>query len=500
MSRLLTEEKPGATLGMADEKQPATPPDETAAQVPRIGRYELLDQIGKGGMGAVYRGRDTMLGRMVAVKMLLADLEVTDESRERFFREARSAGQLTHRNIISVFDFGEEGGRAYLVMELLQGESLTKVMAQEKPLPLEQRLDMMLQVCEGLGFAHARSIVHRDVKPANLFLTTEGQVKVLDFGVARIAQSNLTRAGLIVGTPDYMSPEQVRGEVVDQRSDIFSTGAVFYQLLAGRKPFAAKSLPMVLQLVATADPAPLTEAEAPPELAAVVKRALEKDPKQRYQHMQEMVADLTRVQQAFLQGTREFAAQAAERYRDVEHLLSESQTLAQSLGVTVEREEVAAYRYLKDLPAFREQGGDALKTVTLRRHRAVDLLTRLQQQYDAVTARNTTWRAAGEVLTRAEAMLAGGRPHEARILIDTARTLVPESGRVAVMSEQCKGAAANAAGAAASTTAEIGVDGGDSRRGWSVATIAALVIVAITLAGAAAFVLLGGIGSGAVRP
>ena len=206
-------------------------PEASPAPAKRLGRYELLDRLGKGGMGVVYRARDTKLDRPVAVKMLLGDLEDDDETRERFLREARAAGELSHRNIIQIYDFGEEGGRAFIVMELLEGTSLNEFLKEHPDLSLDRKLQIMIGVCEGLAFSHTRSIIHRDLKPANLFITKDRQVKVLDFGLARIASSNLTRAGLVFGTPDYMSPEQVRGKVVDERSDIFSLGAVFYQML-----------------------------------------------------------------------------------------------------------------------------------------------------------------------------------------------------------------------------------------------------------------------------
>ncbi|MDP6579690.1 MAG: serine/threonine-protein kinase [Vicinamibacterales bacterium] len=258
----------------------------------RLGRYELLERLGKGGMGIVYRAMDTKLDRPVAVKLLLTDLEGDSETRERFLREARAAGELSHRNIIKVYDFGEDGGRAFLVMELLEGVSLNEFLKEHPDLSLDRKLQIMTGVCNGLAFSHSRSIVHRDLKPANLFITKDRQVKVLDFGLARISSSNLTRSGLVFGTPDYMSPEQVRGKVVDARSDIFSLGAVFYQVLSGRKPFAAKALPEVMRKVLTDEPAPLTHAEAPPSLARIVMRSLEKDPLKRYQKVEELLAEL----------------------------------------------------------------------------------------------------------------------------------------------------------------------------------------------------------------
>ena len=264
----------------------------------RMGRYELLDRLGKGGMGIVYRARDTLLDRPVAVKLLLGDLDRDDETRKRFLREARAAGELTHRNIIQIYDFGEDRGRAFIVMELLEGASLNELLEKQPDLSLDRKLRIMIEVCDGLAFSHSRSIVHRDLKPANLFITKDGQVKVLDFGLARIVSSSLTRTGLVFGTPDYMSPEQVRGRVVDERSDIFSLGAVFYQMLSGRKPFAAKALPEVMRSVLTDEPAPLTHVEAPPSLARLITRALQKDPLKRYQKVDELLAALRGVDPA----------------------------------------------------------------------------------------------------------------------------------------------------------------------------------------------------------
>ena len=259
----------------------------------RIGRYELLDRIGKGGMGVVYRARDTQLDRLVALKMIVTELAEESETRERFIREARAAADLNHPNIIKIYDFGEQSGRAYIAMELLAGRNLVQVLEDEERIPIESWMKVMRGVSAGLSFAHARAIVHRDLKPGNLFLPDNGWVKILDFGLARIASSKLTRSGLVFGTPDYMSPEQVRGKVVDHRSDIFSFGAVCYHLVAGRKPFAAGSLPMVMRRVLEEDPEPL--AETSPMVARIIWKALQKDPAARYQTMDELRADLDRV-------------------------------------------------------------------------------------------------------------------------------------------------------------------------------------------------------------
>jgi serine/threonine-protein kinase len=358
---------PAAALTPGAQSSPDGADD---AALKRIGRYELIDKIGKGGMGVVYSGKDTVIGRQVAVKMLVSDIDISEETRERFFREARSAGQLMHRNIITIYDFGEEGGRAYIVMELLTGDSLHKVLTNPEPMPIERQVEIMTRVCEGLAFAHARGIVHRDVKPANLFITTEGQLKILDFGVARIASSKLTRSGLIVGTPDYMSPEQVMGKVVDQRSDIFSCGTVFYQLLTRRKPFAAKRLPQVLDKVMSENPEPLTEAEAPQELAAIVMQALEKEPEKRYQRMIEMLQALMKFMQGWDRQTRELALKACERYQENAKLIA-------AKGMT---EDVAAVPFLKDLPMFQDRGADVLKVMPFRRARILEIAKALDEQ------------------------------------------------------------------------------------------------------------------------
>ena len=262
----------------------------------KIGRYALLERIGKGGMGVVYRARDTQLDRVVALKMIVTELADEEETRERFIREARAAADLNHPNIIKIYDFGEEAGRAYIVMELLSGRSVSELLENGKAMAFDRTMAVMRGVSAGLAFAHSRSIVHRDLKPGNLFQPDNGPVKILDFGLARIASSRLTRSGLVFGTPDYMSPEQVRGKVVDHRSDIFSIGAVFYHLIAGRKPFAAGSLPLVMRKVLEEDPSPVTE--APSAVARIISKALQKDPAARYQSMEQLRSDLDRVGEA----------------------------------------------------------------------------------------------------------------------------------------------------------------------------------------------------------
>jgi serine/threonine protein kinase len=257
----------------------------------RIGRYQVIERIGRGAMGVVYRAHDNAMGRDVALKVLTADLEDDPDIRTRFHREAEAAARLSHPNIITIFDVGEDADRFFIVMELLRGATLREFLKQSDA-TLGRKLDLMTQLCAGLASAHNASIYHRDIKPGNIFVRSDGILKILDFGVARLASSSMTAAGFIVGTPDYMSPEQARGENIDGRSDIFSLGGVFYFMLTGRKPFPATELPGLFGQIQNDDPAKLLDHEAPPELAAVIMRALSKKAGARYQSCQDLLDEL----------------------------------------------------------------------------------------------------------------------------------------------------------------------------------------------------------------
>src|SRR6185436_11379983 len=240
----------------------------------RIGRYQVIERIGRGAMGLVYRARDEVIGREVALKVLTADLEDDPEIRTRFHREAEAAASLSHPNIITIFDVGEDADRFFIVMELLRGATLKDFLKQGgETIGLERKLDLMAQLCAGLGAAHNASIYHRDIKPGNIFVRADGILKILDFGVARLASSSMTAAGFIVGTPDYMSPEQARGAEIDRRPDIFSLGGVFYFMLTGRKPFPANDLPTLSRQIQSASMPPPLGVEVPPELTTVIMKA-----------------------------------------------------------------------------------------------------------------------------------------------------------------------------------------------------------------------------------
>ena len=263
--------------------------------IERLGRYKLLERIGGGATSLVFAAHDEAIDRRVALKMIVADLEDEKETRERFYREAMVTSQLFHPNIVTVLDVGEDHGHPYLVMELLDGWPLAEFLARETTRPLATSLDLIMQLYAGLQAAHEHGVVHRDIKPTNLFVQRSGVLKILDFGLARLQASTLTANGQILGTPDFMSPEQARGEKVDARSDIFSAAAVSYLILTGRPPFSGPDLRRTLDALLHEDPAPMTDADAPAPLRAVLATGLAKDPARRYQSSAEMLLALQAV-------------------------------------------------------------------------------------------------------------------------------------------------------------------------------------------------------------
>ena len=264
--------------------------------IEKIGKYEIAEQIGVGGFGAVYRGRDPFIKRTVAVKTCQVDDE---EIKSRFFREAELAGNLHHRNITTIFDFGVENGIPYIVQEFLSGEDLDKKIKRGEAMPIYRKAEVLIAIAEGLEYAHNASIIHRDIKPANIRLLENGSVKIMDFGIAKSLEhvNNLTQTGITLGTSAYLAPEQIRGEPVDRRTDIFALGILAYELLTYRKPFRGEHLSTVLYKILNETPEPITQIapDVPPDLAAIVERAMEKDRNNRYPSMEHMRSDLEAV-------------------------------------------------------------------------------------------------------------------------------------------------------------------------------------------------------------
>jgi serine/threonine-protein kinase len=255
----------------------------------RLGKYEIQGVLGKGAMGVVYKGYDPNIERVVAIKTVRKDLvdeEIAAEYMSRFKNEARAAGRLHHPNIVGIYEYGEDDDVAFIAMEFVDGAGLREYLNRNARFELGQLVGIMSQLLRALDFAHGKGVVHRDIKPANLILTTRGELKVADFGIARIDLSNLTMAGTVIGTPSYMSPEQCQGKQGDHRSDLFSAGVVLYELLTGEKPFAG-SLETIAYKICHDEPRAPSQISAlslPPEIDALLATALAKSPDARFQN------------------------------------------------------------------------------------------------------------------------------------------------------------------------------------------------------------------------
>jgi eukaryotic-like serine/threonine-protein kinase len=299
-------ESKGAEATMILESGSGRPGDIGATSInndarPRLGRYEVVSELGRGAMGIVYKGKDPKIHRTVAIKTVrLSDFDesIINEMKERFFREAESAGLLTHPNIVTIYDAGEEDDLAYIAMEFLNGVDLKVYTVKENLLPVKEALTVIAQVAEALEYAHVKGVVHRDIKPANIMrINTTGEVKVTDFGIARISTSSRTKTGVIMGTPSYMSPEQVSGKKVDGRSDIFSLGVVLFELLCGEKPFKGEDMTALMYMIAKeAHPSVKTiNPRVPGVVEKIVDKALEKEVVKRYQRAGHMAVHLRTV-------------------------------------------------------------------------------------------------------------------------------------------------------------------------------------------------------------
>ncbi len=275
-------------------------------EIKRFGRYEIVAELGRGAMGVVYKARDPQIDRIVAVKtvsMWGQEQEAENEFRMRFMNEAQAAGRLHHAGIVSIFDVGEnlENKEAYIVLEFVSGESLNKILAREKKLSLPRALQLAEEIAMALDYAHAQGVVHRDIKPGNILVTEEGHAKIADFGIAKLNLAHFTLPGRVMGTPAYMAPEQLSGEGVDGRSDLFSLGVILYAMVTGHSPFQGNSATTVCFKVANREPvaASAFDLMLPPELDEVISRAMAKDPDQRYQTGAEFAEDIRQLQQVF---------------------------------------------------------------------------------------------------------------------------------------------------------------------------------------------------------
>jgi serine/threonine protein kinase len=318
----------------------------------RIGKYNILERIGKGGMGVVYRARDTVLEREVALKTHTVGDEPDAQSVERFFREARVVASLKHQNIITVFDLGQERDKVFIAMEILEGEDLTGVLSGGRHISLEAKVHIVESVARGLAHAHDRGIVHRDIKPRNVFLCHDGTVKLLDFGLAHIAYSTLTVTGQIIGTPFYMSPEQALGEKASASSDIFSLGSLFYELLTGVRAFERPNLERIFDAIVHDEPTPIRELDPtiPEELVRIVSKMMAKTADRRYRNVDLVLRDLSRFDGFLAQYKTQLRREASRALEELNSLARHHGELVAEhdvtlpppeLNTTVEREDLS---------------------------------------------------------------------------------------------------------------------------------------------------------------
>ena len=266
-------------------------------KISSIGKYRIVEFVGEGAMGVVYRAVDSVLERTVAIKVMNESIARQEDLRKRFLREAQAAGSLQHPNVVCIYDLGEVDGHLFIAMEFVQGVDLERLIELGEPLSLQARLDIIIDVLTGLAYAHKRGIVHRDIKPANIRVGDDGRAKIMDFGVAHLASSSMTSTGSILGTPSYMAPEQITEGKTSPATDIFAVGGVLYQVLAQMKPFDAPTLQNLFFKIITEHPRPVTELMPglPPALDRIVRKAMAKDPAERYASALEMANDLTNV-------------------------------------------------------------------------------------------------------------------------------------------------------------------------------------------------------------
>src|ERR1700676_4714248 len=328
-------------------------------ELKRFGRYEIVAELGRGAMGVVYKARDPQIDRLVAVKtvsMWGQDREEETDFRMRFLNEAQAAGRLHHAGIVSIFDVGEnpENQDQYIVLEYVAGESLNRILAREKKLPLAKALRLAEEIAEALDYAHAQGVVHRDIKPGNILVTEDGHAKIADFGIAKLNLAHFTLPGRVMGTPAYMAPEQLSGEGVDGRSDLFSLGVILYAMVTGHSPFQGNSATTVCFKVANREPvaASAFDLNVAPELDEVISRAMAKDPEQRYQSGAEFAEDLRQLQQIFEAGSTTTSIRAP--------LLTGPKTTGTGIG-TIGR------RTLSKHPAAEIGGGELLVLSAIRK-------------------------------------------------------------------------------------------------------------------------------------
>jgi serine/threonine protein kinase len=388
-------------------------------------------------MGIVYKALDPSIERIVAVKTMSADLDSDPELRARFFREARSAGQLSHKNIVTIYDLGEEAGKAYMAMEFLDGEDIKQFITRGARIPIESKVEYMIEVLEGLAHAHQKGIFHRDIKPGNIYITNSGQVKILDFGLARMASSDMTKTGLVMGTPNYMSPEQINGTAVDHRSDIFSAGATFYELLTGRKPFHSSSLQSTFFKILQQDPELLENIDPsiPAEFSAVLLKAMAKDPAARYQSAEEMLQTLERFPKMLEQRRRKARVDAKKSIDRLEVLVTENLEL-----IGDSSPEYAALRQSIPSISSNRSGDDTIRAQNTETGliEVLDIRDRANREYQRLALLLHKRREAVTLLREAASAEVEGQLEKALELVEKVAADVPESADAELFSKRIR--------------------------------------------------------------
>ncbi|MDE3179331.1 MAG: protein kinase, partial [Acidobacteriota bacterium] len=330
----------------------------------KFGKYEITGELGQGGMGVVYKARDPVIGRLVALKTLTAEVGNDPELLKRFYREAQSAGSLQHPNIVTIYDMGESEGRPYIAMEYVEGESLQKIIGRHASLPLALKLKIVSQFCQGLDHAHKHGVIHRDIKPGNILLRKDGAVKVVDFGIAHLDSTTLTKTGVFMGTVHYSSPEQLNDGRVDVRSDLWSVAVVMYEFFSEHRPFDGANLASLISKILNTDPEPLSKLmpDAPPGLGSLVMRCLEKDPQKRPRGLDEVLADLAPMEQELRQPA-------------IENLVSQAQDLRNGGDLTGAQEKLKTLLLLDET----HPEGKALMAGITGEIRRIESSSRLEQ-------------------------------------------------------------------------------------------------------------------------
>lgn len=391
--------------------------------MPSIGKYQITGELGAGGFGRVYKAYDPTVGRLVAIKVL----NVQDDPLlvKRFKAEAMTSANLQHKNIVTVHEFGEDRGQQFLVMEYLEGRNLHLLIKEKTPLPTLDKLLIMLEVCQGLDYAHKHGVVHRDVKPANIMRLSDGAVKIMDFGIARLVRDvnpKLTQTGFIIGTPQYMAPEQFASEAADAQCDIWAYGVVLYEFLSGTNPFDASSAPQIMYRVTTEDPQPIPSIpEQPAGLTPLLNKLLAKSRKDRYASMEEVRFDLELVIRELKQTHVENLSRKAETLIH-EDRLDEALSLVRQI-LELDRYNVAAHGWRKELTGrirvqflrmrVKELVDQAEAEASVREYgNAADRLEealRLDGDNDAIRRRMEEFRSESEKIQRAAALVTQGR-------------------------------------------------------------------------------------------